>query len=1524
MHVEAENGAWLTCRLVRLAAGLLLLSATSGVMADNDPAARFRGEPPFDLAVTNVEWEPATEAYSYVTFDLSWSHSWRARWTEAAADNVTEKPLEVENWDAAWVFVKFLPEKDSKKSIQRNHWQHATLSTSAEHHVMPAGATNTVGLTDDGRAGVGVFVYRDAIGYGPNDFKGVKLRWLHGADKVDPTKAAIKAHAISMVYVPECPFKVGAPLKMGIAGFADGPKRPIVGGRLPGKENTLWPPGSFGAFTDGAWRGGEPMIPFLVDAAWSGPVAEGTDARRIGPRPGRLWGNLVYDTHNRGLSHGWGSMDPVNDNYPPATLHNDYPTGYAAFYCMKHYLTQVQYAAFLNSLPPDLAAKRAFISGDGDRPTTWNTNLNVYVEKREVNLGAGYRPHVIEEWDGHTITSSGDKMPKIPISIDAGVGEKLDGLDDTDAAGDDILDDLMKDAMASEKNALQRPPVYTARVPDRLCNWINWSDGLAYAVWAGLRPMTELEFAKVCRGPLHPVPDEWVPPSRKRQQTATDCAQRATATTYWGARMKQAQVVTVGKTLGRAFRGTHGDGTVPPGTPGARLQRGGTFDVDNEVFDTAPADWPTGQCLQRRGRGSGRGYIGLPKARYQTMFWGGARTAARKASQHPPKTVAADEPQLPVDAARDTIKITNLRWKADTEAYSHVSFDLAWDNSWRAAWTEPAERNVTGQPLDVESWDAAWVFVKFRPAGKKGLAHATLSPDSGEHRVPAGAALDVGLSDDRRRGIGVFIYRDAVGHGPNDFKNVTLRWLHGEDQADPTQVSIQAHAIAMVYVPGGPFKSKSPLRQVMVSPGTSSPTPPRHPLTLIDTADATRPGGYFASAGEYVPDSGDWPNGYRAFYCMKSSISQRQFVTFLNSVRGLDYGKQYLIGVTAYETSKPNNAKTHYGRLYGLSGYTIRRDTDGVYKADVPDRHCNFLSWPDVMSYSAWAGLRPPTSLEYEKACRGPRDFSREEDAWAEGACALATGLPGLVGPATSYWGIRQLSLSGCVHEWPGTIGNGARRSSLDFQGTHGSGMPEAPQDWPANTAFGEWFYMSWETTPGFCSIGVWVIPSEMGRVRRLWMTMDADRTGRYGARAVRTAPVQDAKDSPLQLDPLPDLLGQDVSIFYLSGRFRNDGDEPLKVEVTSPLGDACFPEGAASRVFTAVPNATTPFRILTAVTRQAAADAVRKGRVSTLPVRVGIPGGDVLAEWFVLVPSSKTDTVTPTVIGSVEGGDVSLRVLNATDRPHTLNIEMPSPPGVKMATTSQRFEFASAAEHRASFPVPPQVFGSDGLCRIPYRVTVADGVPQDGETAADLRVHSRWWVSRRIKKEPKPGAGDPDAVPGDGDPDGEIAGLDFGSIISAAGDIFKADKLPEGWERAIYGEEIPFGNGGPLPSPGSLALAATRVKSPADRKAVLHVNHALEPMGQGKSPPRFTVRVWLNDDVVYDARSIEPTKGKKGEESDESGAPVRIRKGINTMLVECQSEEAVPANPGNITVRFHDPEDGTPLGDLMFDMERR
>ena len=131
MKNQVKNDFWNTRRLVRCLSGLALLAATSGVLAEDLAAARFKGAPTYDFGVTNVKWEAGTKDYSFVTFDLSWSFSWRQKWTEPAKTSATGKDMEIENWDAAWVFVKFLPEKDSEEVAERNHWLHATLASTA-------------------------------------------------------------------------------------------------------------------------------------------------------------------------------------------------------------------------------------------------------------------------------------------------------------------------------------------------------------------------------------------------------------------------------------------------------------------------------------------------------------------------------------------------------------------------------------------------------------------------------------------------------------------------------------------------------------------------------------------------------------------------------------------------------------------------------------------------------------------------------------------------------------------------------------------------------------------------------------------------------------------------------------------------------------------------------------------------------------------------------------------------------------------------------------------------------------------------------------------------------------------------------------------------------------------------------------------------------------------------------------------------------------------------------------------------
>jgi beta-lactamase class A/formylglycine-generating enzyme required for sulfatase activity len=130
---------------------------------------------------------------------------------------------------------------------------------------------------------------------------------------------------------------------------------------------------------------------------------------------------------------------------------------------------------------------------------------------------------------------------------------------------------------------------YIAGVPHRPANWISWDDGLAFADWAGLRPMTEFEFTKAARGPGTPIAHEfpWGTGSAERLKrvmgpnddlVTTGDADEATLTDdtrdvlgasfYWVMDLAGSvweRVITFGHPRGRAFRGSHGDGILGGG-----------------------------------------------------------------------------------------------------------------------------------------------------------------------------------------------------------------------------------------------------------------------------------------------------------------------------------------------------------------------------------------------------------------------------------------------------------------------------------------------------------------------------------------------------------------------------------------------------------------------------------------------------------------------------------------------------------------------------------------------------------------------------------------------------------------------------------------------------------------------------------------------------------------------------------------------------------------------------------------------
>lgn len=134
----------------------------------------------------------------------------------------------------------------------------------------------------------------------------------------------------------------------------------------------------------------------------------------------------------------------------PFVIPGAFPKGFKAFWCMKYGLNTRNYADFLNTLTRRQQQARVASDISGDKVE------NYYV-------------------------LSGTKMEtqRQPIVCQR--------------AG----------------NGAGAPVKFYTSAPERACNFLSWVDVAAYGAWAALRPITELEFEKACRGTAQPVAGEY-------------------------------------------------------------------------------------------------------------------------------------------------------------------------------------------------------------------------------------------------------------------------------------------------------------------------------------------------------------------------------------------------------------------------------------------------------------------------------------------------------------------------------------------------------------------------------------------------------------------------------------------------------------------------------------------------------------------------------------------------------------------------------------------------------------------------------------------------------------------------------------------------------------------------------------------------------------------------------------------------------------------------------------------------------
>ena len=395
-----------------------------------------------------------------------------------------------------------------------------------------------------------------------------------------------------------------------------------------------------------------------------------------------------------------------------------------------------------------------------------------------------------------------------------------------------------------------------------------------------------------------------------------------------------------------------------------------------------------------------------------------------------------------------TVRIENVRTAPRDAKTATVSFDISWKNSWR----------------HEENHDAAWVFFKAKPEGAADWEPVRLATDKvlnpAGYGQQSGTPLDFIVPDGADGFVGMFVWRAEFGQGDLQASGVMAVWevaaSRGVDRGVHTE--IRGFAIEMVYVPEGPFYlglgGEDACAFYRYDEGVARKQPYR--VTGPGAIPTGRqPGRLWAGGKDGQPENGGqipagFPNGYCAFYCMKRVMKGVEYVGFLNTLPPEMAESRY---PELKPGPRPAGGRPNSTFSWSNGSYVKRvgEPPSRTYSAGL--HFISNLSWADAATWSAWAGLRPMTELEYEKASRGP----------------LGPGVEtGFALQYNSYWDIQEMNgwKTGC--EQPVTIGNAEGRS---FKGTHGRGTTKCPVNWPQEDAVGMGTRGGWEYRNPSCRL---------------------------------------------------------------------------------------------------------------------------------------------------------------------------------------------------------------------------------------------------------------------------------------------------------------------------------------------------------------------------------------------------------------------------------------------------------------------
>lgn len=563
---------------------LLVLAVTGGVRANN---VRI---------VKDVSVDPAsvTGGFAEVKFTIAWDNSWRDDF----------------NWDAVYVFMKY-------KKKTETAWQHALFADNY-HEVSNGYEWWAAKYTTDANAHQGIFIFRSEKKRGDAEVSAT-LKWKTGFSATDFEQGNIEMAlmCIEMVYVPKGAFYLGDGVSAGtfktnyrpilpewdiikndgkqkfsasetMSGFSvEAPANRVNEGRQYQQMNgwrsnagkaAIWKvelpePKTVRYFgVSGVW-GNEGYRPtsWLVEASANGvdqwvkltdeldanswvcgydsyPVSRAIAVKKESIKPYRFFRIRIITAGNGVMLNNFAmtekDLSQVNDNgYVVdgqsivmnnstglsaddgeaswnSTLNASYPTGFEGFYAMKYEVSQEQYVRFLNKLTAEQQKTRT-------------------------------RADLDELAPGDYVFGNDKTKPSYRNGIV--VGSRINGLVI-------FANNLNPDNGYSQEDDGQT----------LACNYMSVNDMLAYADWAGLRPLSEMEFEKMARRPYPNSPGlkDWAGGKYGEMVMPAGESYSGTAGKF-DERLENANINAGGKVSGPVRVGSFAKGAARPSDAGA-------------------------------------------------------------------------------------------------------------------------------------------------------------------------------------------------------------------------------------------------------------------------------------------------------------------------------------------------------------------------------------------------------------------------------------------------------------------------------------------------------------------------------------------------------------------------------------------------------------------------------------------------------------------------------------------------------------------------------------------------------------------------------------------------------------------------------------------------------------------------------------------------------------------------------------------------------------------------------------------